>query len=128
MGDFKRRAPLLPSRSPNLVTTSAMMTVPELELLLHQETLQGLRDLSREATGRQRRRLEGELRRQRLGCSLASSWGPRSTALAGRSPQLTACREQVRKGGPCHQSGSDSHGRYVTSKRTWSRTNSRVAP
>ena len=41
------------------------MTVPELELLLHQETLQGLRDLSREATGRQRRRLEGELRRQR---------------------------------------------------------------
>jgi hypothetical protein len=64
MGDFRRRAPLLPSRSPNLVTTSAMMTVPELELLLHQETLQGLRDLSREATGRQRRRLEGELRRQ----------------------------------------------------------------
>jgi hypothetical protein len=46
------------------VTTRATMTVPELELLLHQETLQGLRDLSREATGRERRRLEGELRRQ----------------------------------------------------------------
>jgi hypothetical protein len=40
------------------------MTVPELELLLHQEALQGLRDLSHEATGRQRRRLEIELRRQ----------------------------------------------------------------
>jgi hypothetical protein len=48
----------------NLMNTSANMTVPELERLLHQETLQGLQDLSREATGRRRRRLEGELRRQ----------------------------------------------------------------
>ena len=46
------------------MTTPATMTVPELELLLHQETLRGLRDLSREASGRERRRLEGELRRQ----------------------------------------------------------------
>jgi hypothetical protein len=41
------------------------MTVSELELRLHQETLLGLEDLSRETTGRQRRRLERELRRLR---------------------------------------------------------------
>lgn len=73
---FRRREPLpdlrsqaVPARaiSPlavNLANTRANMTVRELELLLHQETLQGLQDLSREATGRRRRRLEGELRRQ----------------------------------------------------------------
>jgi hypothetical protein len=39
------------------------MTVPELERLLHQETLQGLRDRMHEASGRQRRRLADDLRR-----------------------------------------------------------------
>ena len=52
------------SLAASVVTTPATMTVPELELLLHQETLQVLRDLSREASGRERRRLEGELKRQ----------------------------------------------------------------
>jgi hypothetical protein len=52
-------------RAMNLVNNPATMTVVELELLLHQETLQTLRDLTREASGRQRRRLEDELRRQR---------------------------------------------------------------
>jgi hypothetical protein len=46
------------------VNTTAMMTVPELERLLHEETLQGLRDLMREASGRRRRRLADDLRRQ----------------------------------------------------------------
>jgi hypothetical protein len=41
-----------------------MMTVPELERLLHEETLQALRDLMRKASGRQRRRLADDLRRQ----------------------------------------------------------------
>jgi len=47
-----------------LVSTPATMTVPELERLLHQETLQGLRRLMHEASGRQRRRLADDLRRQ----------------------------------------------------------------
>jgi hypothetical protein len=40
------------------------MTVSELEQLLHQETVQGLQDLVHEASGRQRRRLADDLRRQ----------------------------------------------------------------
>ncbi len=47
-----------------LVNTAATMTAPELERLLHEETLQGLRDLVLKTTGRARRRLEDDLRRQ----------------------------------------------------------------
>ena len=38
------------------------MTVCELELLLHRETIHAYRDLISESAGRQRRRLEGDLR------------------------------------------------------------------
>jgi hypothetical protein len=40
------------------------MSVPELEELLHQETLRDLQDLMLTANGRARRRLAEELRRQ----------------------------------------------------------------
>jgi hypothetical protein len=40
------------------------MSVPELEELLHQETLRDLQDLMLTASGRARRRLAEELRRQ----------------------------------------------------------------
>ena len=43
---------------------SATMTVTELEQLLHQETLQDLRDLMVKANGRERRRLAAHLRHQ----------------------------------------------------------------
>ena len=49
------------SRTPN---SSATMTVTELEQLLHQETLQDLRGLMVNASGRERRRLAEDLRRQ----------------------------------------------------------------
>jgi hypothetical protein len=64
LGSQALQPPAVSPNTVNFVNTPANMTVPELELLLHQETLRGLRDLSREATGRRRRRLEGELRRQ----------------------------------------------------------------
>lgn len=47
-----------------LVNTPATMTVPELERLLHEETLLGLRDLVLRTTGRERRRLAEDLSRQ----------------------------------------------------------------
>lgn len=47
-----------------MANASATMTVTELEQLLHQETLQDLRDLMVKANGRKRRRLAEYLRHQ----------------------------------------------------------------
>jgi hypothetical protein len=47
-----------------MANAPATMTVPELEQFLHQETLQDLRDLKFRTTGRERRRLADDLRRQ----------------------------------------------------------------
>ena len=44
--------------------TAATMTVPELERLVHEETVQALRDLVQKTSGRERRRLADDLKRQ----------------------------------------------------------------
>lgn len=62
------------------MNTPATMTVPELEQLLHQETVQGLQDLVHEASGRQRRRLADDLRRQ-------GDWVPHWHKRAELNPQ-----------------------------------------